>query len=216
MRRSLLAMLLGSAVYGFAIGSEHSFRLAGWNILKFPLLLSVTSLLCTPAYYVLAQFITRRLSFADVLRLVFRAFGDASLLLASLAPACLFLTQTLTQPSGQDLNEYPMFLGLNMLFIAVCGALAVTHQAARLLKMHKLSLAKSIMILSAWLGVSLFAGGQCAWYMRPFFGVRTISVLPFMEKSNPDYRGARSFYEAVYDLFDPPPLPTDYRNHGNK
>lgn len=215
MRRSLLAMMLGSAAYGFAIGSGHSFRLGEWNLLKFPMLLLATSLLCMPAYYLLAQFITRRLSFGDVVSLIFRAFADTSLLLASLAPVCFFLAQTVTQPDGQELNEYPMFLGLNVLFIALCGTAAVVRQAFRLLKRHELSPARSVMIVVAWLGVSLFAGGQCAWYMRPFFGVRSISHLQFMEQSRPDYRGARSFYEAVYHLVNPPLLPKDYRNHGN-
>jgi hypothetical protein len=216
MRRSLLTLLLGAAAYGFAIGSAHSFRQGEWNLLKFPLLLVATCLLCAPAYYLLAQFIARGLSFGAVLRLVFRAFADASLLLASLAPACFFLAQTITPPDSQGLNEYPMFLGLNVAFIALCGTAAVVRQAGRLLKSHTLSPARSAMIVVVWLGVSLFVGGQCAWYMRPFFGVRTSRPLPFMEGSNPNSRGARSFYEAVYHIVNPPPLPKDYLNHENK
>jgi hypothetical protein len=49
--------------------------------------------------------------------------------------------------------------------------------------------------------------------LRPYFGVSTIKDIPFIEGSRPDYRGARSFYEAVYHLMDPPPLPEDYRNY---
>ena len=33
---------------------------------------------------------------------------------------------------------------------------------------------------------------------------------PFIEGTNPDYRGATSFYEAVYHIIDPPPLPEGY------
>ena len=58
-----------------------------------------------------------------------------------------------------------------------------------------------------------FAGGQCAWYLRPFFGPSTIRDIPFIEGSAPDYRGATSFYEAVYHLIHPPPpLPEGYFN----
>lgn len=216
MRRSLLTMVLGSAVYGFAIGSAHSVRQGEWNVLKFPLLLLATSLLCAPAYYLLGQFIARGLSFGTVLRLGLRAFADTSLLLASLAPVCFFLAMTLTPPDEQGLNEYPMFLGLNVVFVAVCGTLAVVRQARRLLKSHALSPARSAMIVVAWLAVSLFAGGQCAWYMRPFFGLRTIRYQHFMQGSRPDFRGARSFYEAVYFIVDPPPLPKDYHNYGDE
>jgi hypothetical protein len=214
MRRALLAMALGSAAYGFAIGSAHSLRLGVWNTVKFPLLLAATSLLCTPAYFLLAQFISARLRFGAVMRLVFGAFADTAILLGSLAPVCYFLARTIAQPAGGDLKEYPMFLGLNVLFVALCGTTAVVRQGGRLLKQHKLSLGRSVMTVAAWLAVSLFAGGQLAWYMRPFVGVRTIHRLPFMEGPNPDYRGARSFYEAVYHLLDPPPLPKDYQSHG--
>ncbi len=32
--------VLASALYGFSIASIHSFRLASWNVVKFPLLIS--------------------------------------------------------------------------------------------------------------------------------------------------------------------------------
>ena len=123
MRRSLAYILIGSALYGFAIGSSHSFRLGGRNVVKFPLLILATSLICSLAYYVLAKFISRRgsLSFADVIRLALRAFGDTSVLLASLSPVCFFLARSMVQPDEHDLHEYPLFLGLNVLFIALCG-----------------------------------------------------------------------------------------------
>jgi hypothetical protein len=39
--------------------------------------------------------------------------------------------------------------------------------------------------------------------MRPFCGVRTVDA-PFMLGAQPDFRGATSFYEAVYHVFSPP------------
>ena len=42
--------------------------------------------------------------------------------------------------------------------------------------------------------------------MRPFFGVRGLAKTapPFFLGTAPDFRGARSFYEAVYNLVVPP------------
>lgn len=213
MPRAILAILLGSAVYGFSAGSVNSLQLATWNLLKFPLLIFLTSLICSPAYYVFSQFVTRELSFRDVCRLSLRTFADVSILLASWAPVAFFLAKTIVQPDQGSLNEYPLFLGLNVLFIGTCGVVALVRQAARLLKGHRLSIPRSVGVMSAWLAVSLFAGGQCAWYLRPFFGCSAIRNPPFMEGSHPDYRGARSFYEAVYHLVDPPPLPREYYRH---
>lgn len=216
MLRSLWAILAASAAYGFAVGCVHSPRLGTWNLLKFPALVLATACLCAPAYYLLASFIARRMSFLTVLGLAFRTFADTSLLLAALAPVSLFLALTLTPPEGPCLNEYPMFLGLNVLFIALAGSVALVRQARRFLRQHGLSLRRSLLVVAAWLAVSLFAGGQCAWYMRPFFGVRSIRSLSFMERSRPDYRGARSFYEAVWHLLNPPPLPPDYQRHNEQ
>ncbi len=64
----------------------------------------------------------------------------------------------------------------------------------------------------SWLLLSLLVGGQWAWYLRPFFGVASISaeVTPFCLGTLPDYRGATSFFEAVLHLVDPPPLPQGF------
>jgi hypothetical protein len=197
-------------VYGFAIGSLHGWRQACRNLLKLPLLILATSALCALAYTMTAQFIARRLRFRAVSRLALTTYRDVAVLLASLGPVSFFLARTVEQPDVTSLNEYPLFLGLNVCFIALAGTAALVRQAAALLREHRLGGRRSAQVLLAWLALSLFAGGQCAWFLRPFFGPSTIRDLPFIEGRRPDYRGATSFYEAVYDLLDPPPLPRDY------
>ena len=216
MIRLVLWTVLASAVYGFSIASIHSFRLATWNVVKFPLMIALTSVICAAAYYVFAQLVTRRLRFRDVMAMSLRTFRDTSILLASLSPVSYFLARTVAQPVGRDLGEYPFFLKLNLLFISVCGAVALVRQARELLKTRGLSVRESVLIVLTWLAVSLFAGGQCAWYLRPFFGPSTIRDPPFIEGSDPDFRGATSFYEAVYNLFDRSPLPKEYQLYRQK
>lgn len=99
--KCLAALVLGAAVYGFSIGAVHSWLFAARNLIKFPLLLLGTALICAPAYALVARFLAARLSFVEALGLVLRLFRDASLLLAALAPACLFLARTL-DPPGRD------------------------------------------------------------------------------------------------------------------
>jgi hypothetical protein len=214
VRRPILTILGASAVYGFSIGSVHSARLAAWNLAKFPLLIFLTCSICALAYFAFALLVTRRLTPRDVMDLSLRTFADLSVLLASLAPVSYFLARTIVQPTPTSLNEYPRFLGLNVAFIAACGLVALARQTLRIEREHRLDRGRSAAILSAWLLISLFAGGQCAWYMRPFFGPSTITDPPFMEGTNPDYRGATSFYEAVWHLVAPPPLPEDYTRSG--
>jgi len=209
----ILAVLIGcSALYGFAMGAVHSLDFALRNLVKFPALILLTSAVCAVAYYLFTLLISRNLSFVEVQRFSLRTFRDISLLLASLAPVGLFLARTLRQPDAEGLHDYPFFLGLNVFFIALCGSAALVRRGQRLLQRHRLDRKSTLLILAAWLGLSLFVGAQAAWYLRPFAGVSTIpaEVTPFFLGTRPDIRGDTNFYQAVYHLLQPPPLAADY------
>jgi hypothetical protein len=210
--KCLAALALGAAVYGGSIGAVHSWLFAARNLIKFPLLILGTAALCAPAYALVARFLAARLSFVEALGLVLRLFRDACLLLAALAPACLFLARTLEPPGRDGLGEYPLFLGFNVALIAICGSLALVRRGRVLLHERALSRWRVTLLLGCWLLLSLLVGGQWAWYLRPFFGVASIGaeVTPFCLGTLPDFRGATSFYEAVLHLADPPPLPEGF------
>ena len=112
----------------------------------------------------------------------------------------------MVQPSGDDLGEYPFFQAFNVVLIAICGSIALVRQAKTLLRDYGLGRQVSISIIIGWLALSLFTGGQGAWYMRPFFGISSPGETnpPFFLGTTPDFRDARSFYEAVYNLVVPP------------
>ncbi len=207
MWRVLISLTLSSALYGFTIGSGHSWLYASRNLIKFPLLILTTAAICALAYFVLARFLAPRLSFRDVQKLVVLLFRDTSVLLASLSPVSFFLAMTMVQPAGDDLGEYPLIQGINVVLIAICGSIALVRQAQTLLRDHGLGRAVSTSIIIGWLVLSLFTGGQGAWYMRPFFGIssRREANPPLFLGTAPDFRGARNFYEAVYNLVVPPP-----------
>jgi hypothetical protein len=217
MRRDLATLLLASALYGFSIGSVHSTRFGLHNVIKFPLLFLLTGAACAVAYFLWASLIGGfRFRFVDVQRLAMRLYRDAALLLAALAPANWFLARTLVPPGGASLHEYPMFLGLNVCFIAIAGALALVRQVRALAAYHPWSLPRRLTLVSGWLALSLLVGGQAAWTLRPFFGVRSIPAdqTRFFLGSSPDYRGSTNFYEAVYDVAVGTRIQADYFLHG--
>lgn len=202
-----------AALYGLAIGMVHSPLFAARNLVKLPLLLLATAALCGPAYYLLARLLGARAGAGALLRLVLRMFHDTALLLAALAPASLFLALTLRRPDGAGLADYPLFLGLNVTFVAAAGALALARQARGLLRAQRIGLRRGLLVVASWLAVTLLVGGQWAWYLRPFFGVSRQET-PFCLGSAADYRGATNFYEAVYHLVRPPPLPSGFLRRG--
>ncbi len=202
MRKTIATLIFCSSIYGFSIGIGDSFKYAARNTVKFPLLLLVTAAVCWVAYYIAARSLTVKLGFFEVQHLVLENFRDTSALLASLSPVFFFLAYTYEKPNLQGLCEYPLFLSLNVLFIPVCGSFSLVRQTLRLLKGYALSARRSSLIILSWMFLSLFVGGQWAWYLRPFCGVATLDA-PFMRGSTADYNGSTNIYQALYNLTGP-------------
>ncbi|HET8937981.1 MAG TPA: hypothetical protein VFN67_31270 [Polyangiales bacterium] len=196
---------LASAAYGLSIGAVHSVRFALRNLIKFPLLILVTASVCSICYYILARWFTRALDAPAVARATLSIYHDTAVLLASLSPVTLFLALTIERPDRDGLHEYPMFLSVNVVLVALSGSLALVRQCRQLQREYGLAIARGSCLIGAWLAASLFVGAQASWYMRPFCGVVDA---PFMLGTQPDFRGATSFYEAVYHVFQPPPNTT--------
>lgn len=204
--KNLGVLIACAALYGFSVGCVHSLEFGLHNLIKFPLLLIVTAAVCAVAYHLVASFLGAQLRFSEVQQLSFALYRDASVMLASLSPVGLFLALSIERPGARGLGEYPMFLGFNVLLIGVSGVTALWRQTRGLMKKAKLSQQRGTLVVGAWLVLSLLVGSQAAWFFRPFFGVASISAkeTPFFLGTNPDFRGATNFYEAVFHIFAPP------------
>ena len=195
MNRWRIAALPCASIYGFAIGSVHSTAFALRNLVKMPLLLLVTALVCSLAYYVISRTFTRSLRFREVQREAFAIFGDTAVLLGSLALPMYFLAHAIVRPDERGLNEYETFLVANVVVIAVAGSFALARRALALAAATDLGRATTGLLVASWIAVSLLVGAQWSWYLRPFCGVATVDA-PFVLGTEPDFRGDRSFYEA--------------------
>jgi hypothetical protein len=206
LARTLGITLLGSAAYGYALGSAHSELYALRHLLKFPLLISVTGAVCTPSYWIVARTCGAPLSFASVQRRVWSLFRDGALLLASLAPVIYFLARVARSTDDGELGEYDSFLALNIACVAGVGALALARQMRELVHGQALSLRLAGVLVCVWLALSSAVGGQAAFYMRPFFGFPATrgNVPPWFLGPAPDLRGATNFYEAVWQTLRAP------------
>ena len=194
-------LLLGGALYGFAIGAGKNLTYAWRSAVKFPLLLLGTAVVCNLAHVMAARFLGADLPARAVQRVNFGSFATLAILLGSLSPVVLFLGATMPPPGPRDLGGYPLFVGINMLFIAVAGALALLHQARWLRRQHALADATARRVLTCWLLLSLAVGGQLAFWLRPFFGIATLrGEPPFVLGDEPTVTGARNFYEVVWQF----------------
>lgn len=199
--RTLLAIVLGAGVFGFAIGASKNFTYAWRSMVKLPLLLLGTAAICSLACFVLARFLGAPLRFAAVQRSTLQLYRTIAVLLASLSPVSFFLGQSMTPPDGHSLGGYPTFVATNVLFLAVAGCIALVLQARALLDGHGLSQRRAWAITASWLVLSLLVGGQLAFWLRPFFGIASLpGDPPFALGDEPTITGARNFYEAVWQF----------------
>ena len=130
----------------------------------------MTGVACAVAYFLWACLVGGfRFRFVDVQRLAMRLYRDAALMRRARARQ-LVPGAHAGAADGTSLHEYPMFLGLNVYFIAVAGMLALIPQVRALARYHPWSLSRRLTLVSGWLALSLLVGGQAAWTLRPFFG----------------------------------------------
>lgn len=192
------AALAGAGSYGFAIGAGKNLTYAVRSLVKFPLLLVGTALLCGLASFVLARFCGASLPFFAVQRASFALHRTTALLLGSLSPVVLFLGRTMAPPDERSLGGYPLFVGLNMGLVAVAGSVALAVQTQVLCRDHGLPPRRAQLVTGSWLALSLLVGGQLAFWLRPFFGIASLrGDPPFLLGDEPTVTGARNFYEVV-------------------
>jgi len=197
---TLLATLLAAAAYGFSLGASHDLLGASRNLVKFPLLIGATAAIAAVAFWVAALALGADLSFGAVQRTTFLLFHDVAILLASLAPAVLFVGLVLRATDDGWLGEYDFFFAANVGLVAAAGGLALVRRAQALLLASGLFLRRALLVVLAWLALSLFVGGQVAFLIRPLIGVPATrgATPPWFLGSEPDARGATSFYGAVF------------------
>lgn len=210
MIRSVLAAWVALALYGFALGVAHSELYATRNLVKFPLLVTVTAIVCSLSWWILARAFGAQLTFANVQRTAWVMFRDLGFLLASLAPVVTFFAIAARNTDDGQLGEYDRFLGLNIACIAACGVIALGKGVQSLFTTHRIERARAVGLVAAWLLVAAVVGGQAAFFMRPFFGFPATrgGNPPFFLGAAPDLRGATNFFEAVRQTVERPELPS--------
>ncbi|HEX5051685.1 MAG TPA: hypothetical protein VFZ65_07940 [Planctomycetota bacterium] len=198
---SVLATVLGGAAYGFCIGCSKNLLYGARSAIKVPMLLLGTACLCALAYHMFARLCGVGLPFAAVQRASLLVFRTVAVLLASLAPVSLFLGRTMVRPEGLSLGGYPGFVGVNMCFLAAAGSVALLLQARLLFAEHAVPAPRARFVVGCWLALSLLVGGQLAFYLRPFFGIASLTgEPPLWLGAEPTATGARNFYEIVWQF----------------
>ena len=178
--RSLATALLGSAFFGLALGSyAQSLPQLMASMLKVPLLLVGTAVLCFPTFHIFQTWrAPRPLAWQEALALQSTVLATVALIWASLAPPIIFLiasthhyklAQTLTLLAGATGG----FVGLGRLRSGY-HALCRQHEDSAVDDSGNAPNSRAFLL--TYFVVFGAVGGQLAWMLRPFLGSPT---LPF-------------------------------------
>ena len=190
----ILVIVIGTGMYGFIMGLWRSPLQATFNLIKFPLLILLTTFLNAAINGMLAQLLGAGISFKESTFAILVSFAISSLILGSLAPISLFILSN-TPPlieSTATFFAYEVFLLIHICFIAFAGTTGVLHLYTYLkFRTKQTRVAKQILLL--WLAGNVFLGCQLSWNMRPFIGAPNLPVHFFRSNA---FSG--NFYETTW------------------
>lgn len=191
----ILVILVGAGLYGGAVGLWRSPLQAGYNAIKFPLIVLLTTLANALINGMFAPLLGLNLRFRQSLLAVLMSFTIAATVLGSFSPVVLFIVWN-TPPLGTDPGAAAgahSFLLVSQVAIVAFAGVAGNLRLWQLLRQAGGSDGVAFKIMLAWLASNLFLGSQISWVLRPFVGAPHLPVALLRHDAF-----AGSFYEVLF------------------
>ena len=165
-----LALLLGVCgfLYGAAMGSFGVRPLqALYSGLKVPLLLTISTAVCLPSFFVLNTLLGLREDFAAALRGVLAAQATVAVVLSSLLPVVVF-----AYASSGDYRFAVFTNGILFALATLAGQRTLNRHYRPLVSANR----RHELGRVAWIVLYVFVAIQLAWVLRPFVGSPDLPV----------------------------------------
>lgn len=161
----LIASSCFFAVYGAIIGSYGGGLQIISSAIKLPALYLITLLICVPTLFFFDILFGSKLSFKQYMTMALTSVSVISVLLFSFAPVVLFFLISV--------KGYDFFLLLNVLIMAITGAVGVRLFYKGMCDMvgpETIDQKMRHTLLKGWVILYGLVGSQLGWTLRPFFG----------------------------------------------
>ncbi|HXT41203.1 MAG TPA: hypothetical protein VN887_14420 [Candidatus Angelobacter sp.] len=188
-------IVAGAGLYGAAMGYWRSPVQAGYNLIKFPLVILATTLGNAVLNGMLAPLLGLNLRFRQSLMLVLMTFTIAAAVLGAFAPVVAFIIWNTPSLAGQTQIPWATynFVQLTQVVVIAFAGLTANVRLSRLLVALSGSERAARKVLFSWLAGNLFLGSQLCWILRPFIGSPGLPV-EFLRPNA--FEG--NFYETVF------------------
>jgi hypothetical protein len=188
-------IIVGTGVYGSAIGCWRAPTQAVYTAVKLPLILLLTTLGNALLNGMLAPLLGLNLTFRQSSLAILMSFTIAAAILAAFSPIMFFIvwnTPPLADPPGQSSTAFS-FIQLTLVASIAFAGVVANLRLVQLLRRLSGSAVVARKILFAWLADNLFLGSQLSWILRPFIGS---PFLPVQFLRDNAFQG--NFFETVF------------------
>jgi hypothetical protein len=190
---AIFVIVLGTGLFGAAMGCWRAPMQALYTGLKLPLVILLTTGGTTLLNGMLAPLLGLNIRFSQSLLAVLMSFTIFSLIVGSFSPLIMFLIWNTPPLASADKGTAYNFIQLAQVSIIAFAGLAANVRLFQLLQRLSGSRLVAKRILVAWLATNLFLGSQLCWILRPFIGS---PFLPVQFLRADAFRG--NFYETVW------------------
>lgn len=191
----LAVIIIGTGLYGAAMGLWRDPLQALYTAIKFPLIILLTALGNALLNGMLAPLLGLNIGFRQSFLAVLMSFTIVAIILGAFSPLMLFLVWNTPPISQQELasSSHSFILLMQVLVISFAGIVA-NLRLVQLLQRLSGSQEIARKILFAWLAGNLFLGSQLSWILRPFIGAPDLPI-QFLRLNA--FQG--SFYETAFN-----------------
>jgi hypothetical protein len=196
-RRLLLhvaVIILGSGLYGAAMGWWRDPQQGIFVAVKFPLIILLVTLGNSLINGMLAPLLGLDIQFRQSFSVILMSFTITAACLGAFSPIMAFLVWNAPEMSSKASGNlgYDFILLAHVTIIGLAGVAGNTRLFQLLLRLGG-SRMIALRVMLAWLSGNLFLGSQLTWILRPFIGSPTLPV-EFLRRNA--FQG--NFYEAVF------------------
>ncbi len=198
----LLTILVGTGLYGAAMGYWRAPLQGLYVAVKFPLIILLTAggnaLLNGMLAPLLGLNISLRQSFAAILF----SFTILASILGAFSPLIGFVLWN-SPPMASDLQHQGVtYTAIQLMHVAIIAFAGVTANLRLLQLLRELSgnAAVARRVLFAWLVGNLFFGSQLSWILRPFIGSPGLDV-EFLRKTALQGNFYETVFQSIVSLF---------------
>jgi hypothetical protein len=185
-------IVMGTGVYGAAMGYWREAEQALYTAIKFPLIILLTMLGNGLLNGMLAPLLGLNLSFRQSFQAILMSSMISGAILGSFSPIVFFLIWNAPPMTTHVSGVYDLIMLTHVTLIAFAGTMG-NLRLAQLLQRLSGSKAISRRVLFAWLAGNLFLGTQLSWILRPFIGSPGLPI-QFLR----DHPFDGNFYETIF------------------